>query len=357
MKKRTLALILALAMMLCMFAGCGGSKAEESKAPESTAPESTAPESAAPESTVPEEKSYNLDFNTPFAAEGPAGKAAVEFAKEVEELSGGSIKINVFTDGALGNGNESWASLASGDLDLCIIGQEGLDPYAPEYTFLISPFLIQSYDHVRALLESEIGDGLIEKYREAGIETLAFHYRDIRVMAADKEVKTAEDVNGLKLRLPGITTFVEAWSQLGAIPTTVAMSELYTALQTGVAESCEGGYEQMVTLKIYEVQDYIINTEHEYEHCYLNINKELFDGMSENQQKILRDCAVKWMAWADEQSESSREAYKQECIDGGMTYVEFDKAPFVAALEEFHRGQFETKWTGFTYDQVMSYAK
>ena len=349
MKKRILSLVLATLMLMALFAGCGGSE-------ESTAPESTAPESGAPESAAPEEEKFVLDLNTPFAAEGPAGLAAVEFAKEVEELSGGSIVINVFTDGALANGNESWPSLASGDLDMCIIGQEGLDTYAPEYTFLISPFLVQDYDHLRALLESEIGDGLVEKYREAGIETLAFHYRDIRVLAADKEVKAPEDVYNLKLRLPGIASFVDAWSELGAIPTTVAMSELYTALQTGLAEACEGGYEQMVTLKIYEVQDYIINTEHEYEHVYLNINKALFDSMSENQQNILRECAQKWMAWADEQSESMREEYKQECIDGGMTYVEFDKTPFVEALEDFHRSQFETKWTDYTYDDIMSYA-
>ncbi|MGE4354609.1 MAG: TRAP transporter substrate-binding protein [Oscillospiraceae bacterium] len=354
MKKRILGLIMALAMVLLLCAGCGGNTATETAAPESTSPESSSPESSAP---TTDEKNYVLDFNTPFAAEGPAGQAAVEFAKEVEERSNGTIKINVFTDGALGNGNESWSSLASGDLDICILGQEGLDAYAPEYTFLISPFLMQDFDHVKAILNSEIGDGLIEKYREAGIETLAFHYRDVRVMAADKEITSADQINGLKLRLPGITTFVEAWSQLGAIPTTVAMSELYTALQTGVAEACEGGYEQMVTLKIYEVQKYIINTEHEYEHCYLNINKALFDGMSENQQTILRECAQKWMAWADELSENSREQYKQECIDGGMTYVEFDKAPFVKALEQFHRDQFNTKWTDYTYDEIMSYAK
>lgn len=351
--KRTIALVMALAMMLCMFAGCGGSK--ESAAPESSAPASTAPESTAPE--APAEENFVLDFNTPFAAEGPAGQAAVEFAKEVEELSNGTIKINVFTDGALGNTNESWASLASGDLDICILGQEGIDAYAPEYAFLISPFLLQDMDHVKAVLDSEIGDGLKQKYRDAGIETLAFHYRDVRVMAADKEVTTADDVSGLKLRLPGMTTFVEAWSALGAVPTTVAMAELYTALQTGVAESCEGGYEQMVTLKIYEVQDYIINTEHEYEHTYLNINKDLFDSMSENQQNILLECGAKWMAWADELSASSREDYKQECIDGGMTYLEFDKAPFVSALESFHREQFESKWTAASYDDVMAFAK
>ena len=353
--KRTIAVILALVMVISMLAGCGG-KAEESKAPASQTPASTAPEKA-PASTAPTEEKFVLDFNTPFAAEGPAGKAAVEFAKEVEEKSGGTIKINVFTDGALGNTNESWASLASGDLDICILGQEGIDAYAPEYAFLISPFLLQDMDHVKAVLNSDIGEGLKQKYRDAGIETLSFHYRDVRVMAADKEVTDSADVTGLKLRLPGMKTFVEAWSALGAVPTTVAMAELYTALQTGVAESCEGGYEQMVTLKIYEVQDYIINTEHEYEHTYLNINKDLFDSMSENQQKILMECGQKWMAWADELSASSREDYKQECIDGGMTYLDFDKAPFVSALESFHREQFETKWTAASYDDVMSYAK
>ena len=77
--KKHISLLLALTLMLALFAGCSGGSTPSS-APESSAPSSGTPETSAPAN----EKSYNLDFNTPFSAEGPAGKAAVEFAKVVE---------------------------------------------------------------------------------------------------------------------------------------------------------------------------------------------------------------------------------------------------------------------------------
>ena len=77
-----------------------------------------------------------------------------------------------------------------------------------------------------------------------------------------------------------MTVYVDTWSALGVSSTTVAMSELYTALQTKVAEACEGGYEQMDTLKLYEVQKNIAETDHVYEFVGLYINKDLYDSMT-----------------------------------------------------------------------------
>ena len=218
-------------------------------------------------------------------------------------------------------------------------------------------FLIKSFDHLNALLAGGIGDGLKARYAENNIQVLAWHNRDVRNFSSNKPVATPADVAGMKLRLPGMTTYVEAWSYLNATSTTVSMSELYTALQTGVAEASEGGYEQMTTLKLYEVQDHVSETQHVFEFVGLFISKELYDSMSEAQQKVLNDCAVECMAYADQLSEEKRADYKKQCVDGGMAPVEVDREAFVEALSEFHKSQFGTKWTGTTYDEVMSYAK
>ena len=135
------------------------------------------------------------------------------------------------------------------------------------------------------------------------------------------------------------------------------MNELYTGLSTNMAEACEGGYEQMNTLKLYEVQKYIQESDHVLEFVGLFINKALYESMSEEQQNILQECAAECLAYADQLSADKRAEYKQACLDGGMELVDIDRAAFRDALTDFYKSQFETKWTVTTYDEVMSFAK
>ena len=354
-----------MASVCCMglvagLAGCGGSK----EAPATTAAAAAeadqreeSKDDAKAAAPAEDEKKFQIDLATAYAADGPAGIALDKFVQDVADKSGGSIEISLFTDGTLGSASDNYSSVASGDLDMTMSGLEGLDLYAPEYTFLDAPFLLKNPEHQKALLNSGIGDKLKERYEENGFVTLGWHQRDIRELASNKEVKEPADVNGLKLRLPGMTVYVDTWSALGVSSTTVAMSELYTALQTKVAEACEGGYEQMDTLKLYEVQKNIAETDHVYEFVGLYINKDLYDSMSDNQKEILSSCAEEDLAYADQLAEENREQYKKDCLDGGMTLVDVDRDAFRDALTDYYKTQFESKWTVTTYDEVMSYAE
>lgn len=358
MKSKKWMAIMCCAAMTASLAACGGSK--EAAPAASAATEAAKQEAeAGNEEAAPaaDEKEFNIDLATAYAADGPAGIALEKFVNDVAEKSGGTLNISLFTDGTLGSASDNYSSVASGDLDMAMTGLEGLDLYAPEYTFLDSPFLMQSEEHLKAVLDSGIGDSLKERYEENGFVTLGWHQRDVRELASNKEVKAPADVAGLKLRLPGMTVYVDTWSALGVSSTTVAMSELYTALQTKVAEACEGGYEQMDTLKLFEVQKYIAETQHVYEFVGLFINKDLYDSMSDNQKQILNECAAENLAYADQLAKDNREQYKQDCLDGGMTLVEVDRDAFRGELEDFYKDQFEKKWTVTTYDEVMSYAK
>jgi tripartite ATP-independent transporter DctP family solute receptor len=301
------------------------------------------------------EKSFKLDYATPFANDGPAGVAMKKLADDVRKKTNGSIDISVFTDGALGSGNENFASIKSGELDMSVNGMEGLDMFAPEFTFLSSPFLLASWDQVGRILASDIGAGLRAKFEANNVKPLAYHFRDIRVLASNREVLKPSDVAGLKLRLPLMKTYVDAWGQLNVVSTTIAMSELYTALQTGAAEACEGGYEQMATLKIYEVQKYVADSNHVFDHAATFIHKPLFDSMSPNQQKILDESAKEAMAYADKLAAEKLAAYKKQCLDGGMQLVKFDRQAFADALTSYNKNLFKTKWPGTSYEQIMSY--
>lgn len=134
------------------------------------------------------------------------------------------------------------------------------------------------------------------------------------------------------------------------------MNELYTALQTKVAEACEGGYEQMATLKLYEVQPYIMETDHVYEFVGLYINNKVFDKMTPEQKKILEDCAKEGLKYADQLAAESREQYKEQCVSKGVQIVQVDRDAFRKALEDYYKEQFKSKWNVTTYEEVMKYA-
>lgn len=361
MKSKKIMALLCCAALAAGMTGCGvsgtssqGTSAAGSKAAGTSGDK--AQDGNAP-SVPSDDKTFNIDLATAYASDGPAGQALEQFVADVAEQSGGTINISLFADGTLGSASDNYSSVASGDLDMAMTGLEGLDLYAPEYTFLDCPFLIKDEAHLKALLDSGIGDKLTGRYEENGFVTLGWHYRDIRELASNKEVKTPADVAGLKLRLPGMTVYVDTWSALNVSSTTVAMSELYTALQTKVAEACEGGYEQMDTLKLYEVQKNIAETDHVYEFVGLFIHKDLYDSMSDSQKQVLNDCAAKDLAYADQLAKENREQYKKDCLDGGMTLVDVDRNAFRDALTDYYKQQFEAKWTVSSYDEVMSYAQ
>lgn len=299
---------------------------------------------------------FKLDLATAYSADSPAGKAMKKFVDDVKTKSNGTIEINLFTDGTLGNPKDNYSSVASGDLDMTMAGLEGLDLYAPEYTFLDAPFLMRSLKQQDAILTSGIGDKLKAIYKKNGFTTLGFHNRDVRELAGTKPLKTLDDLKGLKLRLPGMRVYVDTWSQLGVSSTTVAMNELYTALQTKVAEACEGGYEQMATLKLYEVQPYIMETDHVYEFVGLYINNKVFDKMTPEQKKILEDCAKEDLKYADQLAAESREQYKEQCVSKGVQIVQVDRDAFRKALEDYYKEQFKNKWNVTTYEEIMKYA-
>lgn len=140
-----------------------------------------------------EDGKFKLDLATAYSADSPAGKAMKKFVDDVKTKSNGTIEINLFTDGTLGNPKDNYSSVASGDLDMTMAGLEGLDLYAPEYTFLDAPFLMKSLKQQDAILNSGIGDKLKAIYKKNGFTTLGFHNRDVRELAGTRPLKTLDD--------------------------------------------------------------------------------------------------------------------------------------------------------------------
>lgn len=299
----------------------------------------------------------NLDVACVYDAASAPALGGAKFAELIAEKSGGNIKVNLFTNGALGTEKDNFTMLAANELDLVIGGIQPIDMYAPEYGFLYAPYVIVSWEHLDHVLASELGDGMRARLAESNIHALAINYRGIRETTSNKAIYTPDDMKDVKFRLSEITSWVTFWKGVGALTTPVALTELYSALQTNVVEASEGPYEQFATNKLYEVQKYVINTHHIYEPTWLYISETLYQSMNDETRLLIDECAEEAMSYANEQATILSEKFLNEMLDNGCELIEPDVAAFQAEAERILPDMFTTTWTVTTLDEVRAMAE
>lgn len=274
-----------------------------------------------------------IDFATGFnGGTGQIGSAMKKFEELVEANSGDTIAVNIFTDGTLGNERDVLESLVAGSTDMSLAGVSDVVYWLPQY-FLSVPYLFTSIEHVRAVYDGEIGkeiDDLV--LAEKGIRTLAIMNRGARQVTSNREINTPADVAGLRLRLPENPLWIQVWGQLEPVATTVALSELYTALQTGVVEAQENPLETIVQNRLYEVQDYLVLTNHVRDVYKIQISEQTWQRLSPEQQQVIQDAATEAALYGDSLLAESEAAYLEELKAAGVTVIEPDLTLFQEAL-------------------------
>ena len=348
-------------MMVLSLAGCGSSNSNPAAAAgaDKTAadPSAAAATSAAAASS---DETYEFSLSMTYDVKSPMAVAAQKFSDDVKEASDGRLVINLFTNSALGSETDSYIAVAGDELEMTCAGVQGLDAYAPRYSFLSAPFLFKDTDHIKAVVDSEIGDGMKEDFIEDNLRMLGIGYRTPRVMSSNKPVRTPDDLNGLKMRVSEMSSWVSIWGPdtLGATAITMPLGELYGALQNGTAEASEGPYEQLATNKFYEVQDYVINTNHVYEWVAVFISEKTYQKLPEDLQDILSEYAVSSFGdYCTELNQETADSYLQELVDNGMEVIEPDREAFQEKALSSYDKWFADEWTVTDYDEVMSYAK
>ena len=352
--KKYLTLLLSAAMVLSL-AGCGSSNSNPAAA--AGADKTAADTSAAAASS---DETYEFSLSMTYDVKSPMAVAAQKFSDDVKEASDGRLVINLFTNSALGSETDSYIAVAGDELEMTCAGVQGLDAYAPRYSFLSAPFLFKDTDHIKAVVDSEIGDGMKEDFIEDNLRMLGIGYRTPRVMSSNKPVRTPDDLNGLKMRVSEMSSWVSIWGPdtLGATAITMPLGELYGALQNGTAEASEGPYEQLATNKFYEVQDYVINTNHVYEWVAVFISEKTYQKLPEDLQDILSEYAVSSFGdYCTELNQETADSYLQELVDNGMEVIEPDREAFQEKALSSYDKWFADEWTVTDYDEVMSYAK
>ena len=229
--------------------------------------------------------------------ENPYGQGADHFAKLVKERSNGEIIIQVYPSSQLGNQRDLVEGLTFGTVDMTLTGTAVLGNFVPEVSIFDLPFLFRDVQHAYKALDT-VGMELCKKGEARGMITLAIWENGIRHMTNNaRPIVKPEDMKGLKFRVMEQPVYIEMMKALGASPTPMAMSELYTALQKGVIDGQENPLAHIATKRFYEVQKYISLTGHTYAPELVMISAIAWKKLTPEQQALLRKAAEDTRDW------------------------------------------------------------
>src|SRR5437867_4552096 len=275
-----------------------------------------------------------LKINIAVAQNSHYGVAVDTFAREVERRTNGRFRVQTFYSGALGAERESVEGVQLGTLDLTLTSTGPLPNFVPEIAILDIPFLFRDYAHARTVLDGPIGQNLLAKFPPKGMVGLAWAENGFRHMTNNKRsVVLPDDLKGLKMRTMENPVHIQAYKQFGIIPTPMAFTEVFTALQQGTVDGQENPLSVISAAKFVQVQKYITLTGHVYSPALILMNKTKWDSLSAADKQAFTEAAKEAVKANRARIDEDERRVVAELKSGGMTVTEnVDKAKFQAAL-------------------------
>lgn len=255
------------------------------------------------------------------------------FAQQVKELSNGEMIVDVYYSSALGSEAQNLEALTAGTLDMAVIAIEFYSNTIPELGALILPYLYDNYDQVQEVLDGEAGEYASQRLREvASVENLGYYVMMFRNMYLNKAINNVGDMAGLKIRVPESTLYVNTMSMMGAAPTPMAMSEVYTSCETGVISGYENTLDSCLNQSMYEVLDYLNLTRHLNAPTTISMSASVFDKLTAEQQEILHKAGLAASAYGLQTTKDAEADYLAQLTEL-MTVVETDTASMRGAID------------------------
>lgn len=275
-----------------------------------------------------------LKMNISIAQNSHYGVAIDTFAREIDRRTNGRYKVQNFYSGALGAERESIEGLQVGTLDLTMTSTGPVPNFVPEIAILDIPFLFRDYAHARAVLDGPIGQDMLTKFDAKGIHALAWGENGFRHMTNNKHpVNVPDDLRGLKMRTMENPIHIQAYRQFGILPTPMAFTEVFTALQQGTVDGQENPLSVITSAKLDQVQKYLTLTGHVYSPALILMSKAQWDKLAPADRQAFQDAAKEAVKANRARIDDDERKAVADLRANGMQVVDnVDKAKFQAAL-------------------------
>lgn len=250
-------------------------------------------------------------------------------------------------------------AINAGDLEMSITSAQELATFFPEFSIFTAGYVHQSAAHQVAVFNDAVMDPFKQKVEdELGVKLLAVMYLgqrhvNLRMPRSERDIRTPEDLAGVNLRMPGTDAWQFLGRALGANPTPMAFTEIYTALQTGAVDGQDNPLPTVVDAKFYEVTKQIALTQHLVDLNYVAFSKAVWDGLTPEQQATVQQAAID-AAESGRQAQLAKEAELVSFLrDQGLDVYEPDLDAFRARVQaEYLASDLAASWPEGVLERV-----
>lgn len=279
----------------------------------------------------------------PDPEKSSVGRAAQEFADLVDQKTDGEVQFQIFPNGVLFSGDQNAAinQMGSGALDGLILASSVYASFEPRMNAISLPYLFDDYDQLQRYLSGEPGQQLIESISRMNIHGLGFFLRTFRdVTTRETPITTIDDFKGLTLRTPNNPLFVALFKALGANPTPMAFSEVYSALQLKAIDGQENPVEVPYNNRFYEVQAHLNMTQHVADAFLLAMSDNAWNRVSEEYRDDVQAAAEEMIANHDQEEIQQEKQIIEDLKKQGMQVHELTPET-LAKIKEKARGLYD----------------
>jgi tripartite ATP-independent transporter DctP family solute receptor len=264
-----------------------------------------------------------------FTLDHPVHQGMLRANEILQQKTGGRLELQIYPTGSYAAYKDAIRGVRMGTLDMCPL-DTAID-YYPASGVMLGPYTFRDYDHWKKFKKSNVYQELLSTIGEkVGVKQLSLYTFGFRHATTKNLVaKTPKDFENFKLRVVDFPPYPEAATILGAVGTALPIGDVYMALSTGVADGQENPFTQILTMKFYEVQKYLLLTGHMLATSGVIIAKKTWDGLNAQDQAAVMEA---FQIGADRIDELVIEKEKTMLADlksKGMTVVEIDKKPFM----------------------------
>jgi len=274
-----------------------------------------------------------LNVNTALTTDDPMYAGLERMKANVEKRTAGKLTIRIYPGSQLGKDEDVLEQARAGANVAVLVDGGRLAPFVKDFGILGAPYLLDNFDQVLRLTSSPLYKGWVDKLRNAAnLQVLSFDwFQGHRHMLTNVPVKVPADLKGIRVRTPGAPVWLETVRAMGATPTGMPWSEVYSALQTKVIDGAEAQHPAVYGARLYEVVKYVTKTEHIYLITGIVTSRTWFDKLPADQQQVLTEESFAAGKWASEKTIESLADYEKKMKEKGMMVVEIDKTPFKQA--------------------------
>lgn len=320
--KKNILILFCLLLLAVTMAACSGNESGNTEEINSEEPQGNNENVEENAGNVEESgESKTIKAGIGLNEEHPQYKGMELFKEIVETETDGAIKVEIYPSAQLGDDKQMIQAVQLGTQEVTVPATAPLANFVPEFNILNFPFLFPNEEVADAVLDGEVGQMLLDKLEDHGMVGLSYWEEGFYNISNNvRPIETADDLDGIRIRTMENEILLDIFKALGANPTPMAFSEVYTALQQGVVDAQTNPVSQIYEAKFHEVQKYVSGTNDYYGAWVFLINKEFFDGLTPEQQEIVRKASIEARDLERKLTRESEQEYLEKIQADGVEY-------------------------------------